>query len=1527
MFRFWTRGSKGCKKPQRARSRPRKSFRPQLEALEERYAPATTLAISDPFIALSGVGTVNMNFAVTRTGDLTSTVVAGYQTVDGTAHAGIDYTGTTNGVLTFPPGAATETISVPILSTTALTETLTFSVQLTGIQNVIGPPVTFAGQTTFAAGTQPFSVAVADINGDGKPDLIVANYLDGTVSVLLNKTAPGAAMASFATQQTFATGGFPHSVAVTDVNGDGEPDVIVADGGGTNTVSVLVNRTAPGAATASFATQRSFTAGVGPFSVAVADINGDGKPDLIVANDDNTVSVLVNTTAPGAATASFATQQAFAAGGILISVAVADVNGDGKPDLITANDDIPGTVSVLLNTTVPGAATASFATQQTFATGGGPMSVSVADANADGKPDLIVANWTDSTVSVLLNTTTPGAATASFATQQTFATGINPFSVAVSDVNGDGKPDLIVANTNNRTVSVLENTTAPGAVTAAFATQQSLVTGEFPRSVAVADVNGDGKPDLITANDGDATVSVLLNTTVIGAATIVPAFPQTTLPRPPSNILGVAAGDLNGDGKPDLIWAGFGGNVEVQLNTTAPGAAVPTFTTLQTFTILGDHLSVAVADMNGDGRADVVVPGFATGTVAVLLNTTTPGSLTASFATPQTFATGNDPAFVAAVDVNGDGKPDLIVGSQDDTVSVLLNTTTPGSATASFATPRTFATGSDLMSLAVADVNGDGKPDLITANADDATVSVLLNTTAPGSLTASFATQQTFATGTAPFSVAVSDVNGDGKRDLIVADRGDDTVSVLLNSTAPGAATASFATQQTFAVENGPQTVAVADVNGDGKPDLIVANGYATTTSVLLNTTPPGSLTASFASPETFATGPTVFSMAVADLNGDGRPDFTTANAVGPDDSVLLNTPVVITTATATGTIVGGTMTTVFAAPSDPTYGTLTTFTAVVARDFGSSIPNGTVSFTIDGNLWDSGEPVDSNGFATSVISSLPVGPHQITASYTPAAISGFTGSTSAPLSISVVPATLTVTAHDQTMMYGGTVPPLTYTVTGFQNGEELSPSTVSGTPILSTGAGPTSPIGNYDITVSAGSLSAANYTFHLVSGTLTITPAPLTVTADNQTMVYGGTLPPLTYTITGFQNGQDLSTSGVSGTPSLATVDPTSSVGSYDITPMVGSLIALNYRFQFVPGTLTITPAPLIIKPNPQSMTYGATMPPLTAFYFGFVNGDTPPSLTTAPTLTTAPANSPVGSYDITASGAVDPNYVITYFPGRLTITPATLTAKADNQTMTYGGPLPVLTGTLTGVVNGDPITAGNSTTATPTTDVVVGGYPITATLSDPSNRLGNYTVVNHPGTLTVVKANQTIHWSNPANIIYGTALTGTQLNATVSVVGPAPAGALTYLPAAGTILGPGSGQILTVTVAATNDYNAATFSVPINVLYHFGGFEAPLRAGGAYRVNQALRIDFQLTDASGHAITDLSAMTSLQIQPVDASGNPQGAAFNPASSGNTGLRNNNGHFNLNWDTRGLSPGYYDIVLTLSDGTTEVLTIQLTSH
>src|SRR5216684_1815090 len=257
----------------------------------------------------------------------------------------------------------------------------------------------------------------------------------------------------------------------------------------------LVSVAFPGAASAqkvSFVARRDFTAGYDPIFVAVGDFNGDGVPDLVVANEgSNNVSVLL-----GNGQGAFQAAQNFAAGTNPQSVAVGDFNGDGKLDLAVANEG-SGDVSVLL-----GNGDGTFQTAVAIATGTNPQSVAVGDFNGDGNLDLAVANGGDfssgagSNVTVLL-----GNGDGTFQTARAFAVDDIPQSVAVGDFNGDGKLDLAVANLRSGDVSVLLGNgdgTFQGAVNYAAAGASSIAVGDF---------NGDGKLDLAVAS---GSVSVLL---------------------------------------------------------------------------------------------------------------------------------------------------------------------------------------------------------------------------------------------------------------------------------------------------------------------------------------------------------------------------------------------------------------------------------------------------------------------------------------------------------------------------------------------------------------------------------------------------------------------------------------------------------------------------------------------------------------------------------------------------------------------------------------------------------------------------------------------------------------------------------------------------------------------------------------------------------------------------------------------------------------------------------------------------------
>ena len=383
---------------------------------------------------------------------------------------------------------------------------------------------TFQSAVTYGTGSSESSwVTVADVNGDGKPDLAVVNQ-SGTVAVLL-----GNGDGTFQTAVTYGTGGWePFSMTVADVNGDGKPDLLVANqcfsnecATNTGAVSVLL-----GNGDGTFQSAVTYgSGGIRSFSVAVADVNRDGKPDLLVTNvcassnncNNGTVGVLL-----GNGDGTFQTAVAYDSGGYwTLRVAVADVNGDGKPDVLVANQCADstcakdGTVGVLL-----GNGDGTFQTAVAYDSGGSyAWSVAVADANGDGRPDVLVANYEGDTVGVLL-----GNGDGTFQTAVTYGTGgVLPYSVAVADVNGDGRPDVLVANTcadktcaTYGSVGVLLNQTAGVSTTFAPVVTYGS-SGYAANSVAVGDVNGDGKPDLVVANEctsssncDNATVGVLL---------------------------------------------------------------------------------------------------------------------------------------------------------------------------------------------------------------------------------------------------------------------------------------------------------------------------------------------------------------------------------------------------------------------------------------------------------------------------------------------------------------------------------------------------------------------------------------------------------------------------------------------------------------------------------------------------------------------------------------------------------------------------------------------------------------------------------------------------------------------------------------------------------------------------------------------------------------------------------------------------------------------------------------------------------
>jgi len=332
----------------------------------------------------------------------------------------------------------------------------------------------------------------------------------------------------------------------------------------------------------------------------------------------------------------------------------------------------------------------------------------------------------------------------------------------------------------------------------------------------------------------------------------------------------MTVGDLNGDGNPDLAVASFRGGVSVLFGNGDGGFGKPKLIGPGT-----PSSAIAIADLNGDGSPDLavthpgVVPELGPGGVSVLL-----GNGKGGFDKPQLFAAGTPAGGVAIGDLNGDGKPDLVFtrGSafgKPEGVCVLL-----GNGDGTFGPATEYVAGFEPTSVAIGDLNGDGKPDLVVDSPEPVggAVTVLL-----GNGDGSFGPGKSYGIGGGTTSVAIGDLNGDGKPDLAAANFTSKSVAVLL-----GNGDGSFGPARNFAARTGSNSVAIGKLNGDGFPDLAMTNQGTGNVSVLL-----GNGSGGFGKPKLFAAGPAAGSLVIDDLNGDSRPDLVVDN--GRSVSVLLN--------------------------------------------------------------------------------------------------------------------------------------------------------------------------------------------------------------------------------------------------------------------------------------------------------------------------------------------------------------------------------------------------------------------------------------------------------------------------------------------------------------------------------------------------------------------------------------------------------------------------------------------------------------
>lgn len=432
-----------------------------------------------------------------------------------------------------------------------------------------------------AVGVKPAAAVVADFNGDGKPDLAVANNTDGTVTILLGN---GDGTFTPAAKSPIAVGAGPDALVVGDFNVDGKPDLAVANGGA-GTVSVLLGN---GDGTFTAASGSPVAVGTTPDALAVADFSNSGHPSLAVANaGSNSVMFL-----PGNGDGTFGAAVITPVGTAPSAITVGDFNNSGDLGLAVANSG-DGTVTILLGNA--SGTPFSAAAGGPVAVGTAPSALAVADVNGDGNLDIAVANSGSNSVTVLLGNGTGGFAAAG---NSPISVGTAPSAVAIADFNTDNKLDIAVTNSGDSTATVLL-----GAGDGTFTAIPTLpTTGIGPASLAVADYNGDGRLDLATVNATDNTASILLQPLGVAPSVSSLSFVQQGL-----NSTSAAQ------------------TVTITNNTTSP-------VTLSTIGLTGTNTADfnALASGSTCSTSTPVPAGGGTCTINVTFTPTTPGTLTAS---------------------------------------------------------------------------------------------------------------------------------------------------------------------------------------------------------------------------------------------------------------------------------------------------------------------------------------------------------------------------------------------------------------------------------------------------------------------------------------------------------------------------------------------------------------------------------------------------------------------------------------------------------------------------------------------------------------------------------------------------------------------------------------------------------------------------------------------------------------------------------------------------------------------------------
>jgi uncharacterized protein (TIGR03437 family) len=684
-----------------------------------------------------------------------------------------------------------------------------------------------AGARTFktAAGWVPLAdqpmaptqtMVVSDFLGSGTPvglAVVKGGYSAGPAvdSLLVGFSNADGTVKSHA---YYAVSAHPAGLLVADLNKDGKKDVIVVSAGSgsasdTTTITVLL-----GKGDGTFQPAVHYAAHGDPAAAVAYDFNGDHNLDLAVANaGSGDISILL-----GRGDGTFAAPVNYPATASLAAIALGDFNGDGRMDLVAGGGK---NLSMLL-----GNGDGTFRAASNLAQTISPSSLAAGDFNKDGKLDLAVADSLGNTVSILL-----GDGAGKFNAEYDYIAGYEPANLFAMDLDGDGNLDVVIGTGHP---DVLLQNYYSDYVMALFGRGDGTLigpptysTGSRIGAVVLADFDGDGKPD-VAAAAGD--VWILLSKGGGSFRTPVRLPAPTGNNSSPSEVI-LAAADFNGDGKQDLVVGSpYGDGVYVYL-----GNGDGTFQTPVLYTTGGSVSSIAVADFNGDGKPDIAACGLSYSTptnanAGILL-----GNGNGTFQSVKKITgAGAGPHWLVAGDFNQDGKTDLAIANEGilgdkstDNGGVLVFL---GQGNGSFQSPLSYAAGINPKFITAADVNGDNIPDLLVATPAPNfvyKVAVLL-----GNGNGTFGAANLQPTTYGPAWIAVADLNGDGIPDLAIAHCCGETDTTFKFGNGDG----TFQPDVHLAASVSPATLQVADLNGDGKPDLVIGlGGFGSAVAVFMN--------------------------------------------------------------------------------------------------------------------------------------------------------------------------------------------------------------------------------------------------------------------------------------------------------------------------------------------------------------------------------------------------------------------------------------------------------------------------------------------------------------------------------------------------------------------------------------------------------------------------------------------------------------------------------------------------------------------